>query len=320
MSNNILQVKNLKKSFKNVQAVKDFSIEISAGEIVALLGPNGAGKTTAINCLTTLLKPDSVNLVRISNIDVTKNIKKARKFFGLCPQHINLYEGSTVKENLELQAYFTGYPKSNLKARINTLLDIVDLKDKENTFVKTLSGGLQRRLQIARALLTEPKLIILDEPTIGLSPETRQNIWTHIRKLKSLGYAILLTTHYMEEADQLANNIFVMDHGIIIAQGSPDELKRNFMKDTAIFIRSEENFPQLIQILDSKHYSFKKIDNTSILLYGMNGKVSLLMKELETIQMEEFSMKKPNLEDVFLSLTGFNLGNSSGEAHVEVAY
>ena len=151
MTDHILQVKNLRKSFKNVQAVKDFSIDISAGEIVALLGPNGAGKTTAINCLTTLLKPDSVNLVSISGVVVTNNIKKARKFFGLCPQHLNLYEGSTVNENLELQAYFTSIPKAHLKARITTLLDVVDLSDKKNAFVKNLSGGMQRRLQIARA-------------------------------------------------------------------------------------------------------------------------------------------------------------------------
>ena len=122
----------------------------------------------------------------------------------------------------------------------------------------------------------------------------------------------------MEEADQLADTIFVMNHGVIIAHGSPDELKRSFMKDTAIFIRSEENFSQLTQILASKRYSFKNVDNSSILLFGMNDKLSLLMKELEPVQMEEFTMKKPNLEDVFLSLTSDNLGNSSGESHMEV--
>ena len=319
MNNNVLQVTNLKKSFKDVQAVKNFTIEIKAGEIVALLGPNGAGKTTAINCLTTLLRPDSVEWNTVNGVDVTRNIKQARKFIGLCPQHLNLYEGSTVKENLELQAYYAGYPKSHLKNRIKYLLDVVDLVDKENTFVKNLSGGMQRRLQIARALLTEPKLILLDEPTIGLSPETRQNIWTHIRKLKSLGFAILLTTHYMEEADQLADKIFVMDHGNIIAEGTPEELKQRFMKDTTIFIRSETNFIQLTKLLDEKRYSFKSLDNFTVIINNIDGKLSSLIKELEGIEMDEFSMKKPNLEDVFLALTGNSFNGLTSEPQMEVA-
>ncbi len=319
MSKTILQVTDLKKSFKSVQAVKNFSISISAGEIVALLGPNGAGKTTAINCLTTLVSPDSVGFISVDGFDVTRNIKKARRSIGLCPQHLNLYEGSTVKENLELQAYYAGYPKKLLKDRVYYLLDVVDLVDKKNSFVKTLSGGMQRRLQIARALLTEPKLILLDEPTIGLSPETRQNIWTHIRKLKSLGYAILLTTHYMEEADQLADRIFVMDNGSIIAEGTPEELKQRFMKDTTIFIRSENNFEQLVQLLDVKNFSFKSLNNYSVMINNMEGKLSSLLKELEGIEMDEFTMKKPNLEDVFLALTGNSFSSSSVKPPVEVA-
>lgn len=319
MNKTVLEVKNLKKSFKDVKAVNNFSITIAAGEIVALLGPNGAGKTTAINCLTTLLKPDSVGSVIINSVDVTSNIKKARKFIGLCPQHLNLYEGSTVKENLELQAYYAGYPKAQLKNRIKYLLEVVNLVEKKDTFVKNLSGGMQRRLQIARALLTEPKLILLDEPTIGLSPETRQNIWTHIRNLKSLGYAILLTTHYMEEADQLADSIFVMDHGNIIAEGTPDELKQRFMKDTTIFIRSETNFAQLTELLDKKRYSFKSLDNFTVIINNIDGKLSSLMKELEGIEMDEFTMKKPNLEDVFLALTGNSFNGSFIEPQMEVA-
>lgn len=318
MNNTVLKVTNLKKSFKDVQAVKNFSIEINAGEIIALLGPNGAGKTTSINCLTTLIKPDSVESVIINGVDVARNIKKARKYIGLCPQHLNLYEGSTVKENLELQAYYAGYPKGLLKNRIKYLLEVVDLVDKENTFVKNLSSGMQRRLQIARSLLTEPKLILLDEPTIGLSPETRQNIWTHIRNLKSLGYAILLTTHYMEEADQLADKIFVMDHGNIIAEGTPDELKQRFMKDTTIFIRSETNFTELTQLLDEKRYSFKSIDNFTVIINNIDGKLSSLIKELEGIEMDEFTMKKPNLEDVFLALTGNSFDSSTVESQMEV--
>ena len=318
MNYSILNVKNLKKSFKNVQAVKDFSITISAGEIVALLGPNGAGKTTAINCLTTLLSPDSVDSININGIDVTRNIKKARKYIGLCPQHLNLYEGSTVKENLELQAYYAGYPKAQLKKRINNLLEVVDLIDKENIFVKNLSGGMQRRLQIARALLTEPKLILLDEPTVGLSPETRRNIWGHIRKLKSLGYAILLTTHYMEEADQLADKIFIMDQGKIITEGSPDELKQQFMKNNRIFIKSDRDFSDLIHLLQEKNYSYKTLDHNSVLLDSINGKLSVLIRDLEGIEMEEFTMKKPNLEDVFLELTGNSFSGSTVKPQMEV--
>ena len=318
MNYSILNVKNLKKSFKNVQAVKDFSITISAGEIVALLGPNGTGKTTAINCLTTLLSPDSVDSININGIDVTRNIKKARKYIGLCPQHLNLYEGSTVKENLELQAYYAGYPKAQMKKRIKELLEVVDLVDKENTFVKNLSGGMQRRLQIARSLLTEPKLILLDEPTVGLSPETRQNIWVHIRKLKSLGYAILLTTHYMEEADQLADKIYIMDQGKIITEGSPDELKQQFMKNNRILIKSERDFSDLVHLLQEKNYSYKTLDHNSVILDSINGKLSVLIRDLEGIEMEEFTMKKPNLEDVFLELTGNSFSGSPVEPQMEV--
>ena len=307
LNETILEVKNLKKSFKAVKAVKDFSITITAGEIVALLGPNGAGKTTTLNCLTTLLKPDSIEKFVVNGVELTDNIKKARKYFGICPQHLNLYELSTVKENLQLQGYYANYPKSLVKKRIETLLEVVDLTDKENEFVKNLSGGMKRRLQIARALLTEPKLIMLDEPTVGLSPETRLTIWAHIRKLKILGYAIMLSTHYMEEADQLADQIYIMDQGSIVAKGTPEELKKKFMNENRIFIRSETNFDSLVHLLDQKHYSFNKIDQNAVLLDPRNGKLSSLIKDLEGIEIEEFTMKKSNLEDVFLQITGNRL-------------
>lgn len=317
MKNIILDVKSLKKSYKDVEAVKDFSIQISEGEIVALLGPNGAGKTTAINCLTTLVKADAVDSLVINGLDVTHSIKKSRKFIGLCPQHLNLYEDSTVKENLLLQGYFANYPKKLINSRIQALLEVVDLIDKQNEFVKNLSGGMKRRLQIARALLTEPKLILLDEPTIGLSPETRQNIWSYIRKLKSSGYSILLTTHYMEEADQLADTIFIMDHGRIIAVGAPEKLKEQFINENRILLRSEKNFSELIDLLSEKNYHFKSLNDNSLLLESGNSKLSLLIRDLEGIELDEFTMKKPNLEDIFLELTGNKLRGSRSNHELE---
>ena len=313
LNETILEVKNLKKSFKAVKAVKDFSITITEGEIVALLVPNGAGKTTTLNCLTTLLKPDFIEKLIINGVDVTHSINNARKYFGICPQHLNLYERSTAKENLELQGYYANYPKSMLKKRVKTLLEVVDLTDNENEFVKNLSGGMKRRLQIARALLTEPKLIMLDEPSVGLSPETRQTIWAHIRKLKTLGYSILLTTHYMEEADQLADRVYIMNRGSIVAEGTPESLKQQFMSNNRIFIRSEVNFDLLVSHLEQKHYSFNLIDRQSVLLDPKNVKLSILIKDLEGIEIEEFTMKKPNLEDVFLEITGNTLSIASSE-------
>ena len=222
---NIIEVHNLVKKFKDFTAVDDISFAVPQGQIFGFLGPNGAGKTTTIKMLTTLLHPDSGTILLNGN-DPTQNPDAVRKSFGIVFQDPSLDEELTAYENMELHGVLYAVPKETRRERIKQLLDIVELWDRKDSFVKQFSGGMKRRLEIARGLLHYPKILFLDEPTIGLDPQTRNHIWEHIKKLNaSEGITIFFTTHYMEEVERVAQDVAVIDHGKIIATGSPDQLK-----------------------------------------------------------------------------------------------
>jgi ABC-2 type transport system ATP-binding protein len=222
----IIHIENLVKKFDDFVAVDGISFDVARGEIFAFLGPNGAGKTTTIRMLTTLLKPTS-GILRIDGHNPEKSQHAVRKTFGIVFQDPSLDEELTAYENLEFHAVLYGVPKSIYKKRIIQMLEIVELLDRKDDLVKEFSGGMKRRLEIARGLIHHPKILYLDEPTIGLDPQTRNHIWSYIKELsKDEGITVFLTTHYMEEAEKMADRIAIMDNGKIVAQGTSEELKK----------------------------------------------------------------------------------------------
>ena len=303
MKQAVIIVNHLTKSFGKLKAVDDISFTVAEGEIVALLGPNGAGKTTTIRCLTSLSKPDSAQSISIAGLDLAQNLHEARKCIGVCPQELNLYKSATVQENLELQGYYYQLPKSECKRQVMNLLALMKLQDKKHTLVKHLSGGMMRRLQIARALIAQPKVIFLDEPTVGLSPESRNDLWNYIRFLRGQGFSILLTTHYMEEADVLADRILIMNKGKIIAEGTSDDLKNRFVGNSQALIKSVD-ISSVVQKLQALNMIYTSVNDQEIAIKSLIGRFPDLFKQLDGLEVTELTIKKPSLEDVFLELTG----------------
>jgi len=222
---NIIEVKNVTKKFGDFVAVKDISFSVAPGEIFAFLGPNGAGKTTSIKMLTTLLDPTSGS-IHLNSFDVTKQPDETRRSFGIVFQDPSIDTEMTAYENMELHAVMYDVPRSVYKPRIQELLELVDLWDRKDDLTKNFSGGMKRRLEIARGLLHHPKVLFLDEPTLGLDPQTRNHMWDYVKKLNQKeGLTVFFTTHYMEEADKNADRVSIIDQGVIIASGTSAELK-----------------------------------------------------------------------------------------------
>src|ERR1035437_10187811 len=246
---NIIDVKNLVKKFGNFTAVDNISFEVKKGEIFAFLGPNGAGKTTTIKMLTTLLHPTSGTLVLNGHNPVTES-NEVRRAFGIVFQDPSLDDELTAWENMEFHGVLYDVPKKLRRERIEYLMKFVELWDRKDSFVKEFSGGMKRRLEIARGLLHHPKIIFLDEPTLGLDPQTRNHMWNYLKELnKNEGITIFFTTHYMEEAEKIAQTISIIDHGKIIASGTAADLKTKagantleeaFLKLTGNSIRAED--------------------------------------------------------------------------------
>jgi len=222
---NSIVVDHLTKKFKDFVAVNDISFSVAHGEIFAFLGPNGAGKTTTIKMLTTLLQPTSGTIL-VNGFDPVTQTNEVRKSFGIVFQDPSVDEELTAYENMEFHGILYGVPSEIRKKRIQELLMIVELWDRKDDIVKTFSGGMKRRLEIARGLLHHPKVFFLDEPSIGLDPQTRKHMWNYILSLnKKEGITIFLTTHYIEEAEKIAGRVAIIDHGTIVAQGTSAELK-----------------------------------------------------------------------------------------------
>lgn len=226
----MIEVKNLTKKFKDFIAVDNISFSVKAGEIFAFLGPNGAGKSTTIKILTTLLHPTS-GQVFVNNYNISKDQDNVRKSFGIIFQDPSLDEELTAFENMEFHGVIYNVSSKIRKERIEYLLKFVELWERKNELVKNFSGGMKRRLEVARGLVHHPKILFLDEPTLGLDPQTRNHIWNYIKELnKNDGMTVFFTTHYMEEAEKVANRIAVIDHGKIISQGTARELREQTKK------------------------------------------------------------------------------------------
>ncbi len=249
MNEQIIKVKELVKRFDDLVAVNKVSFEVAKGEIFAFLGPNGAGKSTTIKILTTLLRATSGE-VRVNGFNVSDGQDEVRRSFGIVFQDPSLDDELTAWENMELHGVLYGLQKITRRTRIEELMKIVELWDRKDDLVKNFSGGMKRRLEIARGLLHHPKVLFLDEPTLGLDPQTRNHIWSYIQNLnRTEGITIFFTTHYMEEAERVAQRVAVIDHGVIVARGTPEELKAQagvatledaFLKLTGKTIRDNE--------------------------------------------------------------------------------
>lgn len=308
-----ISVKNLKKSFKTTSVLKGIDFEVESGSITALLGPNGAGKTTTIRILSTLLLPDSGE-AKVNGYDVQKQQNLVHSSIGLTGQFAAVDEYLTGEENLHLMGRLYRISKQDTKLRTKRLLKEFDLVDAGKRPVKTYSGGMKRRIDLAMSLIAQPSVIFLDEPTTGLDPRSRMTMWETIKRLAKSGTTILLTTQYMEEADQLADEIIVLDKGKVIAKGTPDTLKRRVGSDRLeITIDDEKEFEKAKTLLKVKT---SQIDNErKVISFAAKsgvGDLKDVLQKLEDsgVKVDSVSLHRPTLDDVFLTLTGRSTGES----------
>jgi ABC-2 type transport system ATP-binding protein len=280
--NDIIVTEKLTKKYGKIRAVQDLNLNVHSGETFGFLGPNGAGKTTTIRMLTTLTKP-TAGRARVNGFDVVNEPDKVKKKFGIVQQHMSLDRDLNVKENLELHARLHHIKSSERKRRIAELLDYVGLTEQADRMVMELSGGMQKRVMIVRALIHRPKILFLDEPTVGLDAQTRRRLWELIRRLNRDGTTIFLTTHYIEEAEALCQRVGIIHQGQLIALGNPLELRQKLGLFTV---------ETLANNIDTQYHYFP--DRAAAKNYVQN-----LPPELKTIIIRE-----SNLEDVFVELTG----------------
>lgn len=312
----VISVQGLSHSYGKLRAVDNISFDIKKGQIFSFLGPNGAGKTTTINLLITLM-PIQEGKVTIAGFDVAKEKDNVRKSIGVVFQDQRLDRDLTVWETLDFHGRIYSIPKEILRPRIEALLDLVELTDKRNEVTKKLSGGMKRRLEIARGLLVRPKVLFLDEPTIGLDTQTRKRIWSYIRKVnQEEGLTVLLTTHYMDEADQNSDIICIIDKGKIIANGTPEDLKKSLRQDCIqLQTNNDEKAGRLIKDVPG----INQIRSTSDgLIIQLKENVQLITKLIdllrnESIQIISIVLVKPTLDDVFIQYTGRGLNEVNQE-------
>jgi ABC-2 type transport system ATP-binding protein len=302
-----IEVEKLTKEFNGFVAVDHISFSIKSGEVFGLLGPNGAGKTTTMSMLSTMLKPTS-GKASVNGFDILKKEDEVRKSIGIVFQDQSLDEELTAYENMDFHGRLYRIPKDLREERIKELMKLVELDDKKDNLVKTYSGGMRRRLEIARGLLHEPRVLFLDEPTLGLDPQTRNHLWNYIDKLnKEKGITIILTTHYMEEADKLCDRIAIIDKGKIIALDTSERLKESIGGDVIEITSSdEEKLHLMINTLSwVKHVD---VHNGSVTINLQNAEKHVAeivnLASENGIEIESISIHKPTLEDVFLYYTG----------------
>lgn len=309
---NIIEVKNISKKFDDKIVLDNISFTVEAGDIFGLIGPNGAGKSTLINIMTGLLDPND-GYITIGGFDVKKNSIKAKEFLGLVPQELALIESVSAYDNLDFFGSLYGLKGKLLKEKINHALEITGLSEKRKDKVKKFSGGMKRRLNLAAAIMHEPKILILDEPTVGIDPQSRNHIFEFIKGVnKEKNTTIIYTSHYMEEVEYLCNNIFIIDEGKEIAYGSKKTVKSMISNNNKVGLRIENIDKDLINNIklingiidvDANH------DEINLLVEGDNFKLEPLLKVLENNNsaIKSINVDEPNLEEVFLALTGKKL-------------
>jgi ABC-2 type transport system ATP-binding protein len=305
---NAIEVRNLKKSFGDFQAVQDASFNADAGEVLSLLGPNGAGKSTTISMLSGLLAPTAGD-ASVMGHSVTKEPAAAKASLGVVPQDIALYPDLSARENLVFWGKMYGLRGAALKSRVEEVLEVIGLADRQKDHVGKFSGGMKRRVNIGAALLHKPAVIIMDEPTVGIDPQSRRHILDNVKELNQQGMTVLYTTHYMEEAAELSHHIAIMDKGKVIAYGTHDDLIKMVGEQTRIDITLNTEAEKILPVWQ-KTEGVSKIDS-------LDGKITALVDDSNRVlprlfeaasrsgvRITSVDIQEPNLETVFLHLTG----------------
>ena len=311
-----VDVKNIKKTFKTkqdtVEAVKDVSFEVKKGEIFGLLGPNGAGKSTTILMLTTLLQITG-GQAKILDLDVTKDDKLVREKIGVALQDTGIDNLLTGRELFFTTERLWGFSKKDSETRTNELLELVGLTEAADRRVKTYSGGMKRRLDLGLSLVNSPEVLFLDEPTTGLDPGSRRVLWDEIKRLRDSGVTIILTTQYLEEADELADRIAIIDEGLVVAEGTSDELKASIGGDVITLSFNSEKEVTLAKELFPE--SLQEKNELRITVEDGASKIPSYINELteNKIDVSSVTASKPTLDDVFLNVTGYRLEGTAEE-------
>ena len=311
---NAIEINSLSKNFKDSIAVDNISLNVEEGEIFGFLGPNGAGKSTTMMILTTLLKPTSGH-ASVCGYDVVSNSSQVRKNIGFVQQEIGIDEYLTARENLQFQCKISQIPKDQIQARIDEVIDLVELTEKQNEPSITFSGGMRKRLDLACGLIHRPKVLFLDEPTVGLDIQTRRKIWQYIRKIhKEFGMTLFVSTHYMEEADNLCDRVGIIDYGKIQIIDTPESMKNNLETDMITFsivsdkIKKEQFVEKLKTLELIKNI---KINETDMIVQSSNStQVVPQIFEIASgigLNIDSFVLNKPTLDDVFIAYTGHNV-------------
>ncbi len=305
----MIQVKNLSKSFGTLKAVNNINLNINKGEIFGLLGPNGAGKSTTINMLSSLVKSD-LGSIFLNGIDLSSDNNSCKNIIGVVPQEISLYDNFTAYDNLLFFGKLFKIDTKILKNRIQKILILIGLENRKNDLIKNYSGGMKRRINIAAALLHEPKILLMDEPTVGVDPQSRNRIFEIIEKLNKKGLTIIYTTHYMEEVERLCNRIAIMDQGKIVAQGTLKELQQQ----SNVVEKLEITFNEISKNQSEK---FQKVVNLKVNTSNNTMQIHCNIKtdldkiisycKKENLTITDIKLLKANLEAIFLDLTNKKL-------------
>jgi ABC-2 type transport system ATP-binding protein len=306
-----IETHNLKKYFGDIHAVDGIDLQIPKGSLYGVLGPNGAGKTTTIRMLSTILHPTGGD-VKVLGFDIKKEAGEIKKRIGVCPQELVLYPRLTARENIHLIAQMHGMAKKDYKERTDDLLGKMNLLDRANSLVKGYSGGMKRRINVLMAVVHEPELLFFDEPTAGLDPQSRRVVWDFIRDFQEKECTIILTTHSMEEADDLSDELVIIDYGKIITKGTPEELKGKLGEGDILEFKVKEidlrdEIIERAKTLDFVKWG-KSVGKHRIVLNALDGlrRVSEIMDAVK-VKMEDISVRQNTLEDVFIDITGRRL-------------
>jgi ABC-2 type transport system ATP-binding protein len=314
-----IEAVGLRKSFRKTVALDGVDLVAEPGQVLAVLGPNGAGKTTFVRTVSTLLRPDGGEL-RVFGHDVSKQPGSVRRLIGLAGQYAAVEPAMTGRENLEMAARLFGLDRRTAKGNAARALDQLGLDEKDaRRLVRTYSGGMRRKVDLAASLVGAPRLLLLDEPTTGLDPRSRIDLWEAIRSLVDQGTDVLLTTQYLDEADQLASSIVIIDHGRVVAAGTPKELKSRIGRNVIeVHVRRSEDLAPVARVLSSPNNGAPRIEEATrrvtVPVAAGTGRLRAVLGALETagLEVDDISLRTPSLDEVFLALTGHPAAENGG--------